>query len=93
MTAKTPSDRLAELRCEIDAVDAQIVALLDRRAKIALNIGVLKSAAGAASPFDQAREEEVFRKVKAARRGPFPEDVLLKLYKAVIAACRNLQDG
>ncbi|HNW33778.1 MAG TPA: chorismate mutase [Candidatus Ozemobacteraceae bacterium] len=93
MTEQAPSERLAELRREIDEIDARIVALLDRRAAVASDIGSRKAAAGIASPFDQAREEEVLRRVRNARCGPFPEDVLLELYRGIITACRNLQNG
>lgn len=91
MTAKTPPDRLAELRREIDSIDAQIVALLDRRAENALRIGSLKKEAGIPSPLDRPREEEVLRRVSNARRGPFPENVLSDIYRDIIAACRSLQ--
>ncbi|HEY9072073.1 MAG TPA: chorismate mutase [Candidatus Ozemobacteraceae bacterium] len=92
MTGTPPADRLWELRHEIDAIDAGIVALLDRRAAAAINIGIYKSEAGMRSPLDAAREDEVLRHVRAIRRGPFPEQDLIRLYREIMAVCRGLQE-
>jgi len=89
--SKTPPERLGELRREIDLIDAQIVALLDRRAETALQIGACKKEAGIPFPLDAAREAEVLNRVGRARRGPFPENTLIDIYKEIVAACRNLQ--
>lgn len=91
MTAKTPTERIGELRREIDAIDAQIVALLDRRAETAMRIGTCKREAGIPTPFDAAREQEVVQRITSARRGPFPDNILLSIYHEILAACRNIQ--
>ena len=91
MHSKTPPERIGELRREIDLIDAQIVALLDRRAETALQIGVCKKEAGILSPVDAAREAEVFDRVGQIRRGPFPENTLVAIYREIVAACRNIQ--
>lgn len=91
MHSKTPPERLGELRREIDEIDAQIVALLDRRAEAALRIGVCKKEAGIPSPLDAAREAEVLARVRDTRRGPFPYNILISIYREIIAACRNIQ--
>ncbi|HOY69189.1 MAG TPA: chorismate mutase [Candidatus Ozemobacteraceae bacterium] len=92
MTGTPPTDRLGELRREIDEIDAGIVALLDRRADAALNIGTYKSEAGMPSPLDAAREDAVIQHVQAIRRGPFPERDLIRLYRQIMAVCRGLQE-
>lgn len=91
MNSKTPPERLGELRREIDLIDAQIVALLDRRAEMALQIGVCKKEAGIPSPVDATREAAVLDRVGQARRGPFPENTLFTIYREIVAACRNIQ--
>lgn len=91
MHSKTPPERLGELRREIDLIDAQIVALLDRRAETALQIGVCKKEAGIPSPVDAAREAEVLARVESIRRGPFPDNTLIAIFREIVAACRNIQ--
>ncbi len=91
MNATTPPERLGELRREIDLIDAQIVALLDRRAETALRIGVCKKEAGIPSPRDAARETEVLDRIRRTRRGPFPENTLIAIFHEIVTVCRNIQ--
>jgi len=91
VNSKTPPEYIGELRREIDLIDAQIVALLDRRAETALQIGAFKKEAGIPSPLDEAREAEVLDRVRGTRRGPFPDNILISIYREIIAACRDIQ--
>ncbi|MBP7633224.1 chorismate mutase [Candidatus Ozemobacteraceae bacterium] len=91
MNPTTPPEYIGELRREIDLIDAQIVALLDRRAETALRIGACKKEAGLPSPLDAAREADVLERVGRTRRGPFPENTLFAIYREIVTACRNLQ--
>ena len=78
------ASRLQDNRAAIDEVDSQILALVNRRADLAREIGEIKRAA-ASKQFDHpAREAEVARRARAAaksfaarsRRGDFPRDYL-----------------
>ena len=91
MNSKTQPERLGKLRHEIDLIDAQIVALLDRRAEMALRIGTCKKEAGISLPLDAARETEVIGHVGRVRRGPFPENTLFAIYREILTACRTIQ--
>ena len=84
------SEDLADLRVRIDQIDQAIVALLNERAEIALEIGRNKEAAGRGVR-DAAREQEVIEQVTSASAGLFPEPELVALYRRLIAATRKIQ--
>jgi chorismate mutase len=56
--ATDPAQRISELRTEIDACDAEIIALVQRRLAISREIGSLRSAAGG-TRLSLAREQQV----------------------------------
>jgi chorismate mutase / prephenate dehydratase len=82
---------LAPLRERIDAIDHEIVALLNERARIALEIGRVKDAQGEKPIRDPAREAAVIERVTAESEGLFPEPELVALYRKLIAATRKVQ--
>ena len=94
-SAAAPSDRtadaLAPLRARIDAIDLEIVTLLNERAQIALEIGRVKGGAGRRAVRDAKREAEVLEHVTSASAGLFPEPELVALYRKLIAATRRVQ--
>ena len=82
---------LARLRERIDAIDQEIVTLLNERAQIALEIGRVKQATGRRTVRDARREEQVIEHVTSASAGLFPEPELVALYRRLIAATRRVQ--
>jgi chorismate mutase len=82
---------LAPLRERIDAIDHEIVALLNERAQIALEIGRVKQQTGRRTVRDAKRETEVLERVTSASSGLFPEPELVALYRKLIAATRRVQ--
>jgi chorismate mutase/prephenate dehydratase len=82
---------LAPLRERIDAIDHEIVALLNERAQIALEIGRVKQQTGRRTVRDAKRETEVLERVTSASAGLFPEPELVALYRKLIAATRRVQ--
>jgi chorismate mutase/prephenate dehydratase len=93
--AGSPADptavALAPLRDRIDAIDHEMVALLNERAQIALEIGRVKQETGRRTVRDPAREAEVLERVTSASAGLFPEPELVALYRKLIAATRRVQ--
>ncbi|MDG3003566.1 prephenate dehydratase [Paludisphaera mucosa] len=85
---KTPS--LASLRSEIDRMDKELVAILNRRAEIAVQIGKVKNSNGM-EIFSAAREEEVLAKVLGASQGPLPQDTLRLIFRELMSGTRSLQ--
>lgn len=84
------SAELHRLRDEIDALDRQIVKLLNERAALALEVGQAKAAAGWRRIRDLEREREVLIRVAVANEGPMPQAELLALYRRLIAVARAL---
>lgn len=77
-------------RC-IDELDAQIVALLNRRAEYALKIGQQKQKRDQ-SMRSPEREAEVLERVIAASRGPFDKEAIQKIFLVIIDESRRLQE-
>lgn len=85
------SAELRALRERIDDLDRRIVALLNERATLALEVGQAKAAAGRRGIRDLAREREVLIRVTLANEGPMPQADLLALYRRLFAATRALE--
>ena len=85
------TEALAPLRQRIDTIDHEIVALLNERAQIALEIGSVKQVTGRRTVRDAAREAQVLEHVTSTSAGLFPEPELVSLYRKLIAATRRVQ--
>jgi chorismate mutase/prephenate dehydratase len=83
-------DRLKKLRAEIDALDDQILTLLNRRAKVALEVGGIKSERGLKF-YVPEREAEILRRLTAANPGPFPNEGLKAIFREIISASMSLE--
>jgi len=83
-------DRLQPLRDAIDAVDRQLIDLLNQRARLAIEVGHVKQAAGA-PVYRPEREAEVLRKIAALNQGPLTEAGVTGVWREVMAACRALE--
>ena len=89
MPSPSPSDVTA-FRAEIDRIDLELVSLLSRRAGLAHSIGASKASQGAAV-FAPGREEEVFRRIAQANRGPLSEPSLRAIWREIMSASRALE--
>lgn len=85
-----PSADLARLRQEIDAIDEEVVALLNRRAAAALAVGEAKRLTGKAF-YAPEREREVYERLTKLNRGPFPPEALQHIYREIISASLSLE--
>ena len=85
------TDDLDALRSEIDALDRQIVSLLNRRAQLGLAAGKAKVKSGRPIT-DMEREREVMVRVAMANDGPLPQDALLALYRQLIETIKRLEE-
>jgi chorismate mutase len=84
------SARIAELRDRIDAIDEQLVALLNARARCALAIGHEKRAAGL-EIYQPQREAEVLAHVQTLNTGPLDDAAVRRLFERVIDEARRLE--
>lgn len=81
---------LKERRREIDQIDRQILRLLNRRAKIVLEVGKQKAKEGKGI-YDPAREEETLNRLSAENPGPFPDEAISTVFREIISASRSLE--
>lgn len=81
---------LDELRQTIDALDDEIVALLNRRAQAAVEIGRLKNAAGTAV-FSPDREKAILDRICEVSAGPLSKASLLAIYRELMSASFALE--
>jgi prephenate dehydratase/chorismate mutase len=78
-------------RSRIDALDGELLGLLNERARIALKVGESKKEAGAAL-CDHTREREVIERMCAANEGPLDDRAIVELYRAIIHESRRIQN-
>jgi chorismate mutase/prephenate dehydratase len=88
--SQNPSSQLDALRQQIDTIDDQLVALLNERAQVAIEIGKAKRRAGLpmSSP---ARETVVVSRILRSNRGPLGADSLAEIFHAIIAASAAME--
>lgn len=81
---------LPELRTSIDQVDRELLALLNRRASLANEVGELKRAEG--SPvFRPEREAQVINGLQTANPGPLKPENIAHVWREIMSACRALE--
>ena len=89
-SGEPPKPSLATLRSEIDRLDKDLVALLNRRAEIASQIGQIKDKQGL-EIWSPAREEEVLARAVAAHKGPLPVETLRLIFRELMSGSRSIQ--
>jgi chorismate mutase/prephenate dehydratase len=85
-----PDEGLQSLRTQIDAVDRELLALLNRRAALALQVGELKKRSGTAV-YRPEREAQVIDGLKSANPGPLPTAGVAPIWREIMSACRALE--
>ncbi len=86
---------LAELRARIDALDEQLHALLNERARLARSVGLSKQSAAqgahtgarAADLYRPEREAQVLRRALERNDGPLRNEEILRLFREIMSAC------
>ena len=81
--------KLQQARQSIDKVDKEIVKLIDKRARFALDIAKYKNKTNAVV-YVPSREKEVLNNITVAK-GALGEESLKNIYTEIISACRNLE--
>ena len=90
METSERSSRLQNIRKEIDAIDREILDLLNKRASCSLEAGTLK--AGEGSPvFRPGREELLMETLLDKNEGPLPGTHLRAIYREILSSSRALQ--
>ena len=86
-------DAIETLRLRIDALDEQLVRLLNERARCALAIGRVKQQLGIRI-YQPTREQEVLHHVQACTRemgGPLSASALARLFERIIDEARRVE--
>jgi chorismate mutase/prephenate dehydratase len=81
-------EKLGALRKRMDTISEELVVLLNKRAKVAQQIGQVK---GDGPMYIPARERVVLERVVAQNKGPLTNRELHAIFEEVVAACRNLE--
>lgn len=82
------SDLLKQYREKIDAIDAQILALVNERATLARQIGHVKENGVIYRP---EREAQVLRRIQEINQGPLSAEAVSHIFRSVMANCRALE--
>ena len=83
---------LSELREKIDAIDADILRLLNERAACAQEVARTKIAQGEHGTFYRPdREAQVLRRIKDLNDGPLPGDTVVWFFREIMSACLALE--
>jgi chorismate mutase/prephenate dehydratase len=90
-SASSPVDpALLGLRNQIDAVDRELLALLNRRAALAGEVGEIKKREGSVV-FRPEREAQVIDGLKSVNPGPLPTESVAPIWREIMSACRALE--
>lgn len=81
---------LEDLRRRIDAIDEQILGLLERRADVVAHVAREKQDKGL-PVHDPEREREVLERLAQRGAGRFPREAIVAVYREVMSACLALQ--
>ncbi|MFC7373346.1 bifunctional 3-deoxy-7-phosphoheptulonate synthase/chorismate mutase [Fictibacillus iocasae] len=79
-----------ELRDEIDAINLQIMHLINERAILVQKIGIAKQASGV-NRFDPERERDMLDRIAENNKGPFQTTALQHIFKEIFKAGLEIQ--
>ncbi len=89
--AEPQDPRLSNIRSFIDKIDTRIIELLQERAGLAQETGMVKKELGIPIQ-DPAREGKIRKKLAGGAKGPMDADALVRIYEVIMAESRRLQE-
>ncbi|MFQ5441182.1 MAG: prephenate dehydratase [Thermodesulfobacteriota bacterium] len=87
---KKKTTKLDGIRTKIDAVDTDILKLLNRRTKLVLDIADTKKRAGTAF-YVPKREKVILERLQKMNKGPFPNRALRNVFREIMSASLSLE--
>jgi chorismate mutase len=81
---------IQDWRVEIDAIDSELLSLLNQRASLAVKVGQSKRLKGI-ELYDPAREQEVIERARQANPGPLDEQAIEELFGCIIRESRRIE--
>lgn len=83
----TQREELLRLRERIDALDEQVLGLINERGRLAQAVGHLKNGI----VYKPEREAQVVARLQAANPGPLTAESVAVVFKEIMSACRSLE--
>lgn len=77
-------------RKKIDAIDMEILKLLNKRAEVVIKVGKLKSKEKKEF-YQPEREREIYRRLEKVSKGPFPARALKNVFREIISASLSIE--
>ena len=81
---------LEKLRKKIDELDKKIIAFLNERTRLALEVGKVKVAAGK-EIYATERESQIYQKIDREAKGPLPKESVKAIYREIMSASLALE--
>jgi len=81
---------LLQRRRAIDTLDAELLRLLNQRARIASEVGRIKKSCGLPI-YDGQRERQVLERVRGRNRGPLETESVLSIFRRIIRESRRVE--
>lgn len=77
-------------RNEIDILDAELLRLLNERARIASELGALKVSSGL-PVYDGRRERQILARLCESNQGPLDQESVSSIFRCIIRESRRLE--
>ncbi len=84
------SENLKELREKIDEIDEKILALLNERAKLVIEIGRIKTQ-NRQDYYSPEREREIYERLTSLNKGPIPNSAIRNIFREIMSASLSLE--
>jgi len=81
---------LQHRRQTIDLLDAELVRLLNQRARIASELASIKKSSGL-PVYDGRREQEILERICGHNNGPLDSQALISIFRCIIRESRKIQ--
>ena len=86
-------NKIKPIRQKIDAIDHQILKLIQKRGSLAQKIGDLKGLIDSKIPFYKpSREAEIIRNISKLNEGPISDKKIKYIFKEIISSCLALEE-
>ena len=82
---------LDAIRREIDAFDAELLDLLNRRGRRVLEVAAVKGCEAEPRYYRPEREAALLRRLVVANGGPLPDGEVIRLFREIVSTCRALE--
>lgn len=85
------NEQLENLRNQLDTLNKELLKLLNERAAVSQQIGLIKDKQGV-NKFDPVREKEMLAEIVSLNEGPFDDSTVKHLFKEIFKASLGLQE-